>query len=61
MKTIDEAIRVLTACSEGRANYSVEELIAAEKLGIEALKDLKKFDEIRGRGARLLLPGETET
>ncbi len=35
-------------------------LYEADKLSIEALKDLVKFDAIRGKEARLLLPGETE-
>lgn len=36
-----------------------DDFLDAFKLGIEALKDLLRFDEIRGKQARLPLPGET--
>jgi len=57
---LEEAVKILRCLDHTGGLLVFPELIEASKLGIEALKDLQRFDEIRGRDARLLLPGETK-
>ncbi|MBA7711499.1 hypothetical protein ES703_120465 [subsurface metagenome] len=58
--TIDQAIRIIQKDRDDEAVDWGSPLGEAYKLSFEALKDLKKFDEIRGKDARLPLPGETK-
>lgn len=58
--TLSEAIEILNYYWRHPMHSPTVEQLDAIKLGIEALKDLQQFDKIRGRDARLLLPGETE-
>ncbi len=59
--TIDEAIKRNTDIQMEFLPLPRHRDWEAVQLGIEALKDLQRFDKIRGQKARLLLPGETKS
>lgn len=58
--TIDEAIKILTRWMEVGDDEDSETLNQAERLGIEALKGIKKIRRTLEPYVTALLPGETE-
>lgn len=58
--TIDEAIEILQKLSQGRAILPRSAGVEAQKLGIEALKEVKWLRECQAWNAHEVLPGETE-
>ena len=58
--TLEEAIKILTPDSEEHFEASVQKLEEAEKLGIEALKELKVARAHWPGWFKDCLPGETE-
>jgi hypothetical protein len=58
--TIDEAIEVLSALSRGRYAGEVKTAREAEKLGIEALKEVSRSRRLGPSRNGWRLPGETE-
>ena len=58
--TIDEAIEILQPRDTKRPHITLEEWEQAVKLGIEALKGIKKVRKTFEPYVTALLPGETE-
>lgn len=58
--TIDKAIEIKLQWRKDNYPPPLADEMNADMLSIEALKDLKTFDRIRGKDDRLPLPGETE-
>lgn len=56
---LEKAIEILDLDVKCLTRINYDDWRTALKLGIEALKDLIRFDEIRGQQSRNLLPGET--
>jgi len=55
-----KAIEILTLWQDGKYNGSLDDLLAAQKLGIEAMKGIKKVRKTFRPYVEALLPGETE-
>ncbi len=58
--TIDEAIKILTQMGMPDFRGHTENILAARKLGIKALKQIKDMRDFQYWGRPTLLPGETE-
>ena len=58
--TIDEAIKIITAMKDKTLVYNEQDIKDAERLGIEALKQLKAARPEGYIPSWYLLPGETE-
>ena len=58
--SIDEAIKILTFMGTAEFEGNTEDILAARKLGIEALKRVKTYKESPLCDDYQLLPGETE-
>jgi len=61
-RTIDEAIKILTAVRDkaGTYRYGEQEIKDATKLGIEALKEVRRHRRPTNLAVIGLLPGEME-
>lgn len=58
--TINEVIEILNSVAHGSVLFTDTEIRKASKIGIEALKTIKKWREQHRDLGFLLLPGETK-
>ena len=58
--TLEDAIKILTLMGTPDFRGHTEDILAARKLGIEALKGIQVVRELHPEVSPFLLPGETQ-
>ena len=58
--TIDGAIKILSTMTKGYDSLGIQDVVDAQKLGVEALKAINLQRQDRKSYSIPLLPGETE-